>query len=321
MVKKYGVLLQEYDGSLSASSIVFDKVEMWVRILNLPIGWMNRDKGSRVMDMIGKVVSMDVDADGKASGAFLRARVAIDIDKPFRRGILLRLKRREEPKWFKVQYEKLPYICFSCGKLGHTDLECPTPAVRNEEGKLPYDVQLRAPEEKRRRLQSFVGATAETFGSGSSSGFYHTRQSNQSGDQSSRTGSRYSDSVMGESEEQEVQSPLKEDRVDVARRNNEGGQGASRKLDMIDEEGRRPGPRKRKSKGATLATHTPDLNIPVDGSSALVPAGLVSSRVNQMDPGAESGGSMIETLKKQKRGANNNARSAAAAESSPRRAQ
>jgi hypothetical protein len=92
MVKKYAVLLQEYDGSLSASSIVFDRVEMWVRILDLPLGWMNREKGSRAMDKLGRVVSMDIDADGKASDAFLRARVAIDIDKPIRRGILLRLK-------------------------------------------------------------------------------------------------------------------------------------------------------------------------------------------------------------------------------------
>jgi len=141
MVKKYVVLLQEYDATLSASSIVFDKVEMWVRILDLLLGWMNREKGARVMDMIGKVVSMDVDSDGKASGAFLRARVSIEIDRPIRRGIFLRLKRGEEPKWFKVQYEKLPYICFSCGKLGHSDLECPTPAERDEEGKLPYGPQ------------------------------------------------------------------------------------------------------------------------------------------------------------------------------------
>lgn len=70
-----------------------------------------------------------------------------------------------------MQYEKLPYISFSCGRMGHSDLECPTSAERNEEGKLSYDVQLRALEERRRRIQSFVGAAVETFGSGSSSRF------------------------------------------------------------------------------------------------------------------------------------------------------
>jgi hypothetical protein len=40
---------------------------------------------------------------------------------------------------------------------------------RDEHGKLSYDVQLRAPEDKRRRVQSFVGAAAESFGSGTTS--------------------------------------------------------------------------------------------------------------------------------------------------------
>lgn len=81
--------------------------------------------------------------------------------------------------------------------------------------------------------------------------------------------------------------------------------------------------RKRKSKGAGPATQTPDLNIPLTGSNAIVPIGLVKSRVSQLDGGSESsGGSMIETLTKQKRSdTNQNARSAAAADGSSRRAQ
>ncbi|XP_066379288.1 uncharacterized protein [Miscanthus floridulus] len=83
MVGKYSVLLQEYDEKLTAADVKFDRVELWARILNLPLGWMNRSRGSRAMDLIGRVIQMDVDGDGKASGAFLRARVAIQIDKPW----------------------------------------------------------------------------------------------------------------------------------------------------------------------------------------------------------------------------------------------
>ena len=43
-------------------------MEIWVWILNLPLGWMNQQRGSKVMSLIGKVVKMDVDDDGKASG-------------------------------------------------------------------------------------------------------------------------------------------------------------------------------------------------------------------------------------------------------------
>jgi hypothetical protein len=36
------------------------------------------------MNLFSQVIMMDVDADGKASGAYLRAWVAIEIDKPLR---------------------------------------------------------------------------------------------------------------------------------------------------------------------------------------------------------------------------------------------
>ena len=41
MVGRYAILLQNYDEKLSASEIAFDRLELWVRILNLPLGWMN----------------------------------------------------------------------------------------------------------------------------------------------------------------------------------------------------------------------------------------------------------------------------------------
>jgi hypothetical protein len=34
------------------------------------------------MRLLGEVKQMDVDADGKASGAFLRARITMSLDKP-----------------------------------------------------------------------------------------------------------------------------------------------------------------------------------------------------------------------------------------------
>lgn len=129
MVGRYVVLLKNYDEKLSASEIIFDQLELWVRILNLLLGWMNQTRGSRAMSLIGRVVKMDVDSEGKASGAFFRARVAVEIDKPLRRGLLLRMSKTEEPRWFHVQYERLPYFCYACGKIGHSEMDCPTPVA------------------------------------------------------------------------------------------------------------------------------------------------------------------------------------------------
>jgi hypothetical protein len=68
---------------------------------------------------------------------------------------------------------------------------------------------------------------------------------------------------------------------------------------------------------------TPDLNIPAMGLNAIVPVGLVNSRVHQLGGGSESsGGSLEETTKKKRRGSlSHNTRSAAAARDRPRWAQ
>jgi len=208
--------------------------------------------------------------------------------------------------------------------MGHSVLECPTPAARNDDGKLPYDVNLRAQEEKKRRMQSFAAAAADSFGSGSSSG---VRQSSQpirsaSKDSKSADGSRHLESHVGNSEEHEVQSPLKQNPREVEPKVAGGGPNATRQLfQAMDTGDKQKGPRKRKSKPPARVVQTPDLNISIGGgSNALIPAGLVSSRVNQLDGAGDSGGnSMIEILKRQKRGNNQHEGSAAAASDSPRR--
>ena len=75
--------------------------------------------------------------------------------------------------------------------------------------------------------------------------------------------------------------------------------------------------------GTGPTVQTPDLNLSVEGSSAIVPVGLVNLRVSQLDGATEdSGESLIEKLKKQKRSSFvKNARSTAAANDSLRRAQ
>jgi len=44
MVGRHAVVLKPYDEKLSASEIVFDRMEIWVRIINLLLGWMNREE-------------------------------------------------------------------------------------------------------------------------------------------------------------------------------------------------------------------------------------------------------------------------------------
>ncbi|CAN6353966.1 unnamed protein product [Urochloa humidicola] len=329
---KHAILLKEYDEKLKPSEIRFDCMEIWVRLLNLPLGWMNQHRGIRAMRLLGEVKKMDVDGDGKASGAFLRARIAIEINKPIKRGVLLRMTKDGEPEWFNAQYEKLPFFCFSCGLLGHGGLECMTPAQKNSQGKLPYerDIPLRAPDDRRKKLQSFVEAAAESFGSGPYMGSRPARATsdNSSGRHTEtrekevrRSGTN---AVGPERDTGEVTSSLKR-RAPAEPKEKEMAVGnINRQLFHGEGGDGRKQVKKRKSKrSGPTSSQTPDLNLPAEEGGALVPAGLVSARMSQLTGARETAeGFSRELPKKQKTLVpNTTTGSAAAASDSPRREQ
>jgi hypothetical protein len=252
---------------------------------------------------------MDVDKFGKASGPFLRARIAIELSKPIKRGVLLKMSRGEAPEWFDARYEKLPFFCRSCGVIGHSDLICATPAQRDEDGKLPYDITLRVGD-RRRKPQGFAEAAAESLGSVSTSSSKHTRGSSKQQEE------EVPRETSGNDRDDEVTSPLKENTPVVDKNKNTVPPVASRPLFQAKSAS------KRKTK-TMLGSATPDLNLPVQDPLAFVPAGMVSARISQLDGVQEEDKEgKEEMLKKQKMCSTTfDARSAAVADGIPRRAQ
>lgn len=137
--------------------------------------------------------------------------------------------------------------------------------------------------------------------------------------------SRSRDSGKGADDEDEVLSPMKTNAAGTGERNSgeEGFLNTSRQLFQAKKGDGVPKTRKRKPKGVAAAS-TPDLNLPAVDTSALIPLGLVSSRVQDLAKfGDGSEITKIDDLpKKQKHSSKSqNAGSAAAAGGSPRRAQ
>jgi hypothetical protein len=279
---------------------------------------MNETRGSHAMSLIGEVRKMDVDKHGKASGLFLRARVAIDINKPVRRGVMLRTKKAGDPEWFDVQYEKLSFYCLNCGVMGHSELHCADPVLRNEAGKLPYDVGLHAQDDRRKRFQNLVEAAA-SYKSASPSSTGHSKEG-ISGMQADAKGAE-----QNMREDDEVTSPLKAPEHTLKAGTEGANMTANRQLFQSQGEDRRVVPKKRKSKSSSSGSSmTPDLNLPAAGATTLVPSGTVLARVNQLAQMGEKRMPASEELsKKQRKGNHNNndAPSVAAASGSPRRAQ
>lgn len=72
--------------------------------------------------MIGKVLHVDVDANGNDWGKYMQVLVEIDLLKPLAQGTMLFLKEHHVSMPF--QYERLPHFCFFCGVIMHGAFGC-----------------------------------------------------------------------------------------------------------------------------------------------------------------------------------------------------
>jgi hypothetical protein len=117
---------------------------------------MNLERGTPIDRMVGNVEFLDVDENGRAWGDYLRARVHIEVAEPLMRCVAIESSSSKMTVYYEVKYEKLPMFCFSCGLIGHSSLLCPTPASRDEEGKLPWNSdRVCVPDLRKKEQRSF----------------------------------------------------------------------------------------------------------------------------------------------------------------------
>jgi hypothetical protein len=172
--------------------MVFNRLKLWVRILNLPFGYMQKKSGTVIASSIGvegNVPVVDCDALGKCWGNFMRVRVEIDVDKPLQRGVTVFSQRPNVTDWFEIQYENLPRYCFSCGKIGHSSIECLNPGERDAEGKLPYSAdRLCAADEKKKKYQGTQSSSGSVSAGKGRSSSPAKEKANETGNTSGAVG-------------------------------------------------------------------------------------------------------------------------------------
>lgn len=154
-VSKHVLILMVFVEWMQPSELKFDKLQLWARVLNLPFNLRN--------DTWGNEMAKQIDPEASSVqlypvGGYLRARATIDVTKPIRRWILIESSARNKRDWYDKQYEHVPNLCFSCCRLGHSDLFCPTPGTRDENGDLPFKMSLHAPDDRKR-----TGDTSPTY--------------------------------------------------------------------------------------------------------------------------------------------------------------
>ena len=104
-------------------TLVFDYTKMWVQLHDVPIG-LTWKAAVDIVSVVGRVDESALEDEKFEEGNFMRLRVAVDVTKLLCRGRKIALSGGIE-SWVSFRYERLPNLCYWCGKLTHMERECP----------------------------------------------------------------------------------------------------------------------------------------------------------------------------------------------------
>ncbi|XP_050222721.1 uncharacterized protein LOC126672813 [Mercurialis annua] len=126
------IVLEVPTGLGDYNSMAFDQASFWVQIHNLPLMCLSKEAGRSLGANLGLVEEVDPGASGDCTGRYIRVRVKMNITKPLKRGLKVKVDDKGNTVMAVLWYERLPDLCYQCGIIGHPLLECPK---RSEEGK------------------------------------------------------------------------------------------------------------------------------------------------------------------------------------------
>ncbi|TXG71386.1 hypothetical protein EZV62_006321 [Acer yangbiense] len=118
------LVLEETEGRGTIDKLAFNLCEFWVQIYQVPLICSSKEIGRFLGEMIWEVIEVDGGMVGNCAGKFMRVRVRIDINRPLRRCLRVDIMGDGVETVMLLRYEKLPNICFICGRIEHTTNEC-----------------------------------------------------------------------------------------------------------------------------------------------------------------------------------------------------
>ena len=118
------VAFVRYNDSVPVQDLHFEKVSFWVQTHHLSFSHLTEEIVFSLGETRGPVVKPR-DASELKGATFIRVRVLVNILEPICHGRRVIFGQNSEG-WISFQYERLPNLCYWCGRFTHDDKECPT---------------------------------------------------------------------------------------------------------------------------------------------------------------------------------------------------
>lgn len=138
------LLVAKFDGITRPSEVPLDVLPVWVRIYDLLLALMTKARGELYGSKLGQVREVDVGEDGRNKHDFFRIRVGISVKRPLKTKLAIKINAQgnEMVRRFDLRYERVPFFCFLCGYIGHSDKDCDK-RVANSEQPFRFSSELR----------------------------------------------------------------------------------------------------------------------------------------------------------------------------------
>lgn len=135
------IVLQEMDKDYIPADMVLNFSPFWIRLYDVPFGYRSEERVCAIAKSVGPV--LEVEDDFFALNQFCRVRVMVDVTKPLRRFQMIKLRGESLVKVI-IKYERLPFFCFLCGLMSHTEKDCTSVSDEDREAGYGWDMDLRA---------------------------------------------------------------------------------------------------------------------------------------------------------------------------------
>lgn len=130
--------LKPFNGLTPPLKMDFSREVFWVQCHNVPIGYMNE----KISNTLRVVEACDVEEDGFGLGKVRCLCIEMDLHKPLSQEWTINIQGNW--RWMPITYEKLPKLCFRCGRITRGRGDCGGAKGITESATGPYNPWLRA---------------------------------------------------------------------------------------------------------------------------------------------------------------------------------